>query len=69
MPVRWKSWAAMLDFGPPFKAMGVMSYGDSSQPGTKHHSDQLKYVASRSLRKLWFNRADVLKHVEEKTAF
>ena len=46
-----------------------MSYGDSSQPGSKHNNDQLQFVAERKLRTLWVKRPDVLKHVEEKTEY
>ena len=68
-PLAGETWVSQVEFSKPIKAMGVMSYGDSSQPGTKHHNDQLKYVASRTLRTLWVKRADVLKHVEERTPY
>jgi acyl-homoserine-lactone acylase len=64
-----ETWVSMVEFSKPVKAMGVMSYGDSSQPGSKHNNDQLSYVAQRKLRTLWIKRADVLKHVEEKTTY
>lgn len=64
-----ETWVSLVEFSKPIKAMGVMSYGDSSQPGSKHNNDQLKYVASRTLRTLWVKRADVVKHVEEKTEY
>ncbi|HXS07322.1 MAG TPA: penicillin acylase family protein [Rhizomicrobium sp.] len=64
-----ETWVSLVEFSKPIKAMGVMSYGDSSQPGSKHNSDQLKYVASRTLRTLWVKRPDVEKHVEEKTEY
>jgi acyl-homoserine-lactone acylase len=68
-PLAGETWVSMVEFSKPLKAMGVLSYGDSSQPGTKHHNDQLKYVASRTLRTLWVKRADVEKHVEETTTY
>ncbi len=64
-----ETWVSLVEFSKPVKAMGVMSYGDSSQPGSKHNNDQLKFVAARKLRTLWVKRPDVLKHVEEKTAY
>ena len=69
IPLAGETWVSMVEFSKPLKAMGVLSYGDSSQPGTKHHNDQLKYVASRTLRTLWVKRADVEKHVEETTTY
>lgn len=68
-PVAGETWVAMLDFGPPFRAEGVMAYGDSSQPGTKHKGDQLAYMASRTLRTLWVTRAQVEKHLETTTTY
>ena len=41
----------------------------SSQPGSKHNNDQLKFVESRTLRTLWVKRPDELKHVEEKKEY
>jgi acyl-homoserine-lactone acylase len=64
-----ETWVSLVEFSKPIKAMGVMSYGDSSQPGSKHNNDQLKYVASRTLRTLWVKRPDVEKHVEERTQY
>ena len=64
-----ETWVSMVEFSKPIKAMGVMSYGDSSQPGSKHNNDQLKFVAARKLRTLWVKRPDVEKHVEEKTEY
>jgi acyl-homoserine-lactone acylase len=69
IPLAGETWVSMVEFSRPMKAMGVMSYGDSSQPGSKHNSDQLKYVASRTLRTLWVKRPDVEKHVEERTQY
>jgi acyl-homoserine-lactone acylase len=64
-----ETWVSMVEFSTPIKAMGVMSYGDSSQPGSKHNSDQLHFVAERKLRTLWVKRPDVEKHVEERTNY
>jgi len=64
-----ETWVSMVEFSTPIKAMGVMSYGESSQPGSKHNSDQLHFVAERKLRTLWVKRPDVEKHVEERTKY
>ncbi|MES2253809.1 MAG: penicillin acylase family protein [Pseudomonadota bacterium] len=64
-----ETWVSMVEFSKPIKAMGVMSYGESSQPGSKHNSDQLHFVAERKLRTLWVKRPDVEKHVEERTKY
>lgn len=64
-----ETWVSMVEFSTPIKAMGVMSYGESSQPGSKHNNDQLHFVAERKLRTLWVKRPDVEKHVEERTKY
>ena len=50
-PLAGETWVSMVEFSKPVKAMGVMSYGDSSQPGSKHNNDQLKFVAARKLQR------------------
>jgi acyl-homoserine-lactone acylase len=69
IPLAGETWVSMVEFSKPLKAMGVMSYGESSQPGSKHNNDQLRFLAARKLRTLWVKRADVEKHVEERTQF
>lgn len=68
-PVHGETWQSMVEFGTPMKAVGLMSYGNSSQPGSKHSGDQLPYMASKTYRTLWTERAEVEKHVEETTRF
>ncbi|MFC0146699.1 acylase [Sphingobium scionense] len=68
-PVHGETWVSMVEFGTPMKAVGLMSYGNSSQPGSRHNSDQLQLLADKKFRTLWIDRTDVEAHVEEKTAF
>ena len=68
-PVHGETWVSMVEFSTPMKAVGVMSYGNSSQPGSKHNSDQLKFLADKSFRTLWLDRTEVEKHLEETTKF
>ena len=39
--VSGESWISMVEFTTPLKAEGLMTYGNSTQPGTKHRSDQV----------------------------
>ena len=64
-PVHGETWVSMVEFGTPMKAVGLMSYGNSSQPGSKHSGDQLPFLASKTFRTLWTDRTEVEKHVEE----
>ncbi len=68
-PVHGETWVSMVEFGTPMKAVGLMSYGNSSQPGSKHSGDQLPFLASKTFRTLWTERAEVEGHVEETTNF
>lgn len=68
-PVHGETWVSMVEFGTPMKAVGMMSYGNSSQPGSTHNSDQLKFLASKTFRTLWIDRAEVEKNLEEVTRF
>ena len=64
-PADGETWVSIVEFGTPMKALGVMSYGNSSQPGSKHNSDQLRFVASKTFRTLWLDRNVIEKHLEE----
>jgi acyl-homoserine-lactone acylase len=68
-PIQGETWVSLVEFSTPIKAMGLMSYGASSQPGSPHHADQLKFLSTKTLRKLWYDRAEVEQHVEEKVAY
>lgn len=59
----------MVEFGTPMKAVGVMSYGNSSQPGSTHRGDQLPFLAAKTFRTLWIDRASVERNLEETTRF
>ncbi|PZU58460.1 MAG: acylase [Sphingobium sp.] len=68
-PVHGETWVSMVEFGTPLKAVGVMSYGNSSQPGSPHNSDQLGFLASKTFRTLWTSRAEVEQHLEDTTRY
>jgi acyl-homoserine-lactone acylase len=68
-PVHGETWVSMVEFGTPMKAVGLMSYGNSSQPGSRHRGDQLPFLAAKTFRTLWTDRAEVEKHLEETTKF
>jgi len=68
-PIHGETWVSMVEFGTPMKAVGLMSYGNSSQPGSPHRNDQLSYLAAKKFRTLWITRDEVEKHVEERVRF
>lgn len=68
-PVHGETWVSMIEFSKPMKALGMMSYGNSSQPGSPHNSDQLRFLTSKTFRTLWIERTEVERHVEDRTRF
>jgi acyl-homoserine-lactone acylase len=44
-----------------------MSYGNSRQPGSPHHDDQLAMLAQGRFRELWLQRAQVEVNLEART--
>jgi acyl-homoserine-lactone acylase len=69
IPVHGETWVSMIEFSTPLKAMGLMSYGNSTQPGSKHRSDQLEFLSRKELRTLWRTRGEVEKHLEERYSY
>lgn len=68
-PLHGETWVSMIEFSTPLKAKGLMSYGNATQPGSKHRSDQLEYLSRRELRILWRTRSEVEHHQEDKVSF
>jgi acyl-homoserine-lactone acylase len=63
------TYVAAVEFSNPVRAMAVLSYGNSSQPGSKHQADQLPLLSRKELRPVWRARAEVMKHLEERKDF
>jgi acyl-homoserine-lactone acylase len=60
------SYVAITEFGARPKAVVSLSYGNASQKGSKHSSDQLKLMSEKKLRAALLSKADVLKNLEER---
>jgi acyl-homoserine-lactone acylase len=67
--VHGETWVSAVEFGNPIKAKVLMSYGNSSQPGSPHLTDQLPYLTRKELRTAWRTRADVLANLENQVRF
>ena len=68
-PVHGETWMSMVEFSTPIKAVGLMIYGNSTQPGSPHRSDQLQHLSDKTFRTLWTTHAEVEKHVEATTPY
>lgn len=66
-PTHGETWVAMIEFSTPVKAYGLMSYGNSRQPGTRHYSDQLTLLSEGKYRELWLQRDQVEANLSERT--
>jgi acyl-homoserine-lactone acylase len=53
------SFIAAIEFSSPVHAMALLPYGNASQPGSPHRTDQLALYAAKRLRPVWRLRTDV----------
>lgn len=67
IPMHGETWVAMVEFSTPIKAYGLMSYGNSRQPGTTHYNDQLQMLSDQQFRELWLRREQVEANLAERT--
>ena len=59
-PVRGgDSWVGIVEFGDRVKANVLLSYGNATQPGSRHRGDQLKLFSEKKLRPAAFYREEV----------
>ena len=63
------SYVAITEFGATVKAKVLLSYGNASQPGSKHIGDQLPLLSRKQLREAWLQKEDILKNLEETERF
>ena len=63
------SFVAVVEFSHPVRVRALLSYGNSSQPDSPHHGDQLRLYAKKQLRAVWRTRAAVKAHLESRTTF
>ncbi len=54
------------EFGDEIKAKVILGYGNASQPGSKHISDQLELFSKKQLRDAWLTRSDIENNLEER---
>ena len=53
------SFVALVEFSQPVRAMVLLSYGNSSQPGSPHRTDQIRLYSQERLRRAWLSRDEV----------
>ncbi|MEJ0064861.1 MAG: penicillin acylase family protein [Caulobacteraceae bacterium] len=63
------SFIAIVSFDGPARAKVLTTYGNASQPGSLHISDQAPLLARHELRDAWRTRAEVEAHLESRDIF
>ena len=60
-----ETFVAVTEFGDRVSAKVLLSYGNASQPGSKHIGDQLEMLSGKKMRQALIYKSDVKDHVEE----
>lgn len=63
------SYVAVTEFSKPVRAFVLLSYGNASQPESKHTGDQLSLMAEKQLRPALMRRDEIEKNAEETERF
>jgi acyl-homoserine-lactone acylase len=63
------SYVAAIEFGRRVRALTLLSYGNASQPGSRHRTDQLPLFEHKQLKPALLRRDDVMKHAEQRKRF
>ena len=58
------AWVLLVHFTKPFQAFSVLAYGQTTDRSSPHSRDQIRILANRDLRPVWFTDADVAAHTE-----
>ncbi|TFH27556.1 MAG: acylase [Bacteroidia bacterium] len=61
-----ETFVAVTEFGEKVRAMVLLSYGNSTQPGSKHAGDQLKMLSEKILRPALLDKSDISNNTEER---
>ena len=60
------TWQSIIEFGDQVKARVLMSYGNSTEEGSKHYGDQLELFSKKQMRNCYFYKEDVMKHAKKR---
>jgi acyl-homoserine-lactone acylase len=68
-PVHGDGFTLAVEFSRPMKVKALVSYGDCSQTGCKHHTDQLPLFERKQWRDVWRTRSEVEAQLERRESF
>ncbi len=60
------SYIAVVELAQPVRARVLLSYGNWSQPGSRHRGDQLELYSKKELRPAWLTRTEIEAHLERR---
>ena len=63
------SFIMAVEFGYPVRAQVALGYGNASQPGSPHISDQIEFFAKKELRPVWRERREIEANLEDREQF
>lgn len=66
VPFHGDSYVAAIEFSTPVRARALIAYGNSSQPGSPHRTDQLELYARKELRPVWRTRPEIRAHLRDR---
>jgi acyl-homoserine-lactone acylase len=68
-PIHGETFIALIEFADKAKAIGITTYGESSQPGSHHRGDQLELLSEKKFRTFWRTKPELAKHTEAHITF
>jgi acyl-homoserine-lactone acylase len=63
------SYMSVVEFSNPVRAKVLLSYGNSSQPGSIHRGDQLELYSRKEMRQAWRTREEIEANLEKTKSF
>jgi acyl-homoserine-lactone acylase len=63
------SYVAVVEFASPVRARTLVGYGNWSQRGSRHRTDQLELYSRKELKPAWLTRAEVEANLERREMF
>jgi len=61
-----ESYKAVIEFGDPVRAQALLTYGNASQPGSSHATDQLELYSKKEYRPVWRTRRQIEANLERR---
>jgi len=68
-PVHGDGFTIAMEFTQPIHARALVSYGDCSQPGCAHHTDQIPLFEKKQWRDIWRTLPEIQANLDHKEVF